>query len=636
VALLNLSLLGSPQVSLDGRVIQGFAYDKVQALLVYLVVESQHVHDRSALAALLWPEQSETVGRDNLRQTLSMLRRALGGPGHDCPFLLTTRETLQFNCSSDYVCDVAEFLTRLWACAHHRHDDLQNRICPVCTRELSAAADLYRGDFLAQFHVRGGVAFDEWVTLQREKFHLAAVESLEQLTRYHASSHNYAAACGYARRQLELDPWREDTYRLLIEMLWHNGERAAALAQYERCCQVLAAEFGVEPSEETVQLVACIRAGGKGEPAAMESPDSARGITLLAPAGEIQQGARPRTNLPSPPTPLVGRNPELAATRALLHQDALHLITITGAPGIGKTRFALELASEILGEFADGVFFVPLAEVRDPELLPSALAAELRIREMPGQSLLQTLKDHLHSRQVLLLFDNFEQITPAAGMLAELLASAPRLKVLVTSRALLQLRGEKSVRLLPLALPDPRVALSTEELLQVASVALFVARAQDAQRDFELMPTDAPVVAAICRRLEGVPLAIELAASRMRILSPQVLLKRMDDRLTWLGGGPQDLPVRQRTLRQLLDWSFDLLTSGEQRLLRQLVMHTGGCSYETALESCRNAENEESELLEQLTALVDKSLVYRESRGGEVNFTVLGMIREYTMEKILL
>lgn len=340
-------------------------------------------------------------------------------------------------------------------------------------------------------------------------------------------------------------------------------------------------------------------------------------------------------NLPAQPTPLVGREREVAEVCALLGRPELRLLTLTGPGGTGKTRLGLQAAAELLEAFDDGVYFVPLAPVSDAGLVAESIAQAVGLRQSADQPLTESLKAALAPASMLLVLDNFEQVLAAAPLVAGLLAAAPRLKALVTSRSALHLSGEHEYQVQPLALPDSRRLPPLDRLTQYESVRLFIERAQAARSDFAVTNENAPTVAEICHRLDGLPLAIELAAARIRLLPPQAMLARLDSRLRLLTGGPRDLPARQRTLRGTIDWSYGLLDSGEQQLFARLAVFAGGCALDAAESVCDAGGELETDVLDGLSSLVDKSLVRtREGPDGEPRFVMLETIQEYARERL--
>ena len=341
-------------------------------------------------------------------------------------------------------------------------------------------------------------------------------------------------------------------------------------------------------------------------------------------------GSHP-TNLPPRLQPLIGRDTELAALTELLARDDVSLVTLVGPGGTGKTRLALASGAELVSSFADGVFFVDLSALADPALVIGAIAQTLSLRETPGRSLADRLTDHLSSKQTLLILDNLEQVIDAATDIATLLTTAPDLKVLATSREALRITGERVVSLAPLELPSPDHH-SPQEVSRAPAVALFVERAHAVKAGFFLTPDNAADVAAVCRRLDGLPLALELAAARINLLSPSALLSRLDSGLKVLTSGRRDASARQRTLRGAIEWSYGLLTPDEQTLFRRLGVFAGGWSLDAAEQICDRGDLG-TDLLEGLASLVDKSLV-QAVEGDEERFTMLETIREFASDKL--
>jgi predicted ATPase/class 3 adenylate cyclase len=340
-------------------------------------------------------------------------------------------------------------------------------------------------------------------------------------------------------------------------------------------------------------------------------------------------------NLPAQSTALLGREDELASLREMLVVPETRLVTLTGPGGTGKTRLALQATAESLDAFPDGVWFVPLAPVSDPALVPEAIATALGVRQAPGEQALSNLTEHLRSRQTLLVLDNLEQVVDAAPMIGQLIEKAPRLVVLATSREPLRLRAEREFPIPPLPVPGERPRLSLEEALASPAVQLFVERAQTVKPEFTLNVSNVVEVVTICRRLDGLPLAIELAAARVRILPPAALLARLDRRLAILTGGARDLPARQQALRATIAWSHDLLDPPEQMLFARLGVFAGGFSFEAAEAICSAAGGLEIDLFEGIASLVQKSLLRQEeSPGGENRFTMLQTILEFAQERL--
>jgi predicted ATPase len=342
-----------------------------------------------------------------------------------------------------------------------------------------------------------------------------------------------------------------------------------------------------------------------------------------------------RNNLPLQPTLLVGREKEVADLCDLLLSDETSLLTLTGPGGIGKTRLALQAAADLLDDFPDGTFFVALASLTEAERFFSAVAVTLGVKETGERPLVETLKDYLGERHLLLLLDNFEQVLGAAPAVTELLGAAPGLKVLVTSRAPLGLYGEHEYAVPPLSVPDVKHLPDLKTLSQYEAVRLFIERAKSAKADFEVTDESAPAVAEICVRLDGLPLAIELAAARIKMLPPNELLHRLTSRLKLLTGGARDLPERQRTLRATIEWSFALLEEGEQLLFARLAVFSGGRTLE-AIEAICDAEGDlPMGAFDGVSSLLDKSLLRQEEGpGGEPRFVMLETIHEFAREKL--
>jgi predicted ATPase/class 3 adenylate cyclase len=453
------------------------------------------------------------------------------------------------------------------------------------------------------------------------------------------------------QRRLLPSEWEEGG-PLFVRMALHTGAAQERDGDYfgppvNRVARLLSAAHGGQvllslPAQELVrdQLPGGTTLRDLGEHRLKDLFRPERIFQLLAP--ELPSEFPPlrtleayRNNLPLQPTPLIGREKEVAEVLDFLRRDETRLLTLTGPGGIGKTRLALQAAADLLEDFPDGTFFVPLATVTETELLLPAVAEALGVRETGEQLLHESLKDYLSERRLLLVLDNFEQVLGAAPAVTELLAAAPGLKVLATSRAPLELYGEHEFPVPPLALPDLEHPPSLERLTQYEAVGLFVERARAVKPDFKVTNESAPAVAEICVRLDGLPLAIELAAARIKMLPPKAMLQRLSSRLKLLTGGARDLPERQRTLRAAIEWSFALLDEGERLLFGRLAVFSGGRTLEAIEAVCDTRGDLPIGAFEGVSSLLDKSLLRQEEGPeGEPRFVMLETVHEFAREKL--
>jgi predicted ATPase/DNA-binding SARP family transcriptional activator len=598
LARLLINLLGAFQVTLDGESSPGFEYDKVRALLAYLAVEAGRPHRREALAGLLWPDQPETTARTSLRTALSKLRQATGDRTAEPPFLQISRNAIQFNIASDHRLDVADFAALLAECDRHRHRRLDT--CMACARRQEAAAALYRGDFLAGFSLADSVAFEAWAMSRREQWHRQALNAHYNLAIYCERRGEYTRAYQYAAQQITLEPWREEAHCQAMRALTFDGQRSAALTQYETCRDILAAELGVAPAPETAFLYERIRSGSLGD-----SPAERRIVGTV----------------PELTTSLVGRETELAELRRMLLDPTCRLLTLTGLAGMGKTRLAQEAALHMELDFPHGAAFVPLASVSSLQGAVPTVAEALDLRLQGGGSEQEQLAAFLKEKELLLVLDNFEQLLPETDLLVELMQQAPGLVLLVTSRQRLNLQAEWVFDLTGLEYP---AGSALEDLESYSAVQLFIQRARQVERDFSLSAGDALPVAHICRLCEGMPLAIELAAATVRYQScAQVAgqLQRSWQTLTTTYG---DLPERHQSIDAAFEHSWALLSTQEQGVFSRLSVFQGGFDEEAAARVALASRK-------ALHALIDKSLV---QRGGAGRFGMHPLIQQYAGQKL--
>ncbi|MHB8629104.1 MAG: AfsR/SARP family transcriptional regulator [Aggregatilineales bacterium] len=583
-------------MSLDGMLVSHFEYLKVQALLAYLAVEADHPHRRETVAEMFWPDQPDQVARTNLRQALSKLRKIIQEDSADPPHLIVTPETLQFNATSQYELDVATFSSLMVDCEKHAHQQIST--CSECAPRLLQAVMLYRGKFLEQIVVDDSPEFEEWTILKRESLQRKVLDALHDLTEYYEHQPNYDTAQRYAWRQIELDPYREEAHRQLMRVLALSGDRNAALAQYELCCQLLAKELDVEPDKETVALYEQIRNG-----------------EIAAP----RMSTKVVDSLPYQATPFVGREAELSVMTQLLVDRDTRLVTILGPGGMGKTRLALETAAAHRSEFADGVCFVPLASLTNPDLLSSAIADAVGLQFYPGDGPKQQLLNFFREKSMLVILDNFEQLLMGATLVADILGMASGVKVVVTSRERLNLQEETLVRIEGMDVPASE---TSEGAAEYGAVRLFLQSARRVQPSFALITEHLPYVVSICRQVEGMPLGILLAAAWVDHISLAEISREIEHSLDFLETEQRDVPKRQRSIRAAFDSSWKMLN--EQVVFSQLAIFRGGFSREAA-QAVAGAT------LKTLVALTNKSFIRRDPNG---RYTIHELMRQYAESKL--
>lgn len=591
----RLYLLGAFRLEIGKQPIR-LPTRKVESLLAFLALSPQP-HTREKLAALLWGDFTDEQARHSLRTALATLRKELRGD-----ILLADRETVQLNPGCSLWVDAIAFQQS-------------------ATDDPQSAIGLYQGDLLTDF-------YDDWILQERERLRLLYIATLLRLAQQARSHSEYARAIEFAQKVLAADPADEKAYQHIIFCHAVMGDRIGALKQYDECEKKLRDELGVEPSRETIALRDRIErelTGGKSREALF-------------------------TNVPVPLTSFVGRQLVMAEVKRLL--ETTRLLTLTGAGGCGKTRLAIQIATDLAhaNRFKNGVWWVDLAALSDPALVPQTVAGVFDLRESPQAPLIAILISYFRAKELLLVLDNCEHLVEACARLTETLLSAcPQLRILMTSREALGLSGETTFYVPSLSVPDPSHLPPTENLQDYEAVRLFVERGVAAWPGFALSPGNALPVVQVCHRLDGIPLAIELAAARVRAMSVEQIATRLDDRFRLLTGGSRTALPRHQTLRALIDWSYGLLSEPERVLLSRLSVFAGGWTLEAAEAVCaddgsspdsapiRNAQSEirNAEVLDLLIHLVDKSLVVMDEHRGDTRYRLLETIRQYARDRLL-
>lgn len=576
--MLEIRTLGDLSLRVNGEVLKDMGSRKAEALLVYLAVEGRK-QNRNVLATLFWPESNQEHALTSLRVVLSILRKNLGA------YLEISRETVGIKPDNKTYLDLS---------------DLEGKLAKGQT---NAALEIYQGDFLQGFHVHDSAEFEDWLRGEQERVRRSVASALHLSVSDAISSGDYPKGRSYVQRLLQIDPLDERAHQQFMLLLALDDRRSAALAQYQKCRAILQEELGVKPSEETQELFEKISQGET--------------LTNLKPA--IADN-----NLPTPQTSFIGRETELIEIRNRIHDPDCRLLTLVGPGGSGKTRLALKAATNALRSFTDGIYYVPLESINSADYLVPAIANALKFDIDTLVSQLDPkiqLFDYLRNRSILLFMDGFEHLVDEAGLLSEMLDYAPKVKVIVTSRQRLNLRGEWTLFVEGLPVPqDPKDAT-----LDISdAVRLFNQRAQQAKSDFQLTGVDYEHANHICQLVEGMPLGIELAATWTPVLSPQEITEEVEKSLDFLATETRDIPEKHRSLRAVFDSSWSLLTEEQQETVSKLSIFKGGFDRKAALEIVKAS-------LPQLSTLLDKSLLRRDGSGY---FTMHALLQQFAAERL--
>jgi predicted ATPase/DNA-binding SARP family transcriptional activator len=600
---LAFHFLGPPQLILENELVN-VNRRSIVALLAYLAVndsgQAKRTYTREALSTLLWPDYDQVRAFTNLRHTLWEIQKYFGSG-----WLIANRETISLQADANVWVDVQRFESLLFE--SRLQSDVSLRI-PL----LAECVKLYRHHFLAGFTVKNAPTFDEWSLAKAGDLRNTHTEALTLLAEDYCLLGDAASALQYARRLVTLDPLNESAHRLLMQVYSQVGQHNAALKQYQTFEETLRKEMGLDPQPETRALYKQIR---KGEVKHFQ-------------IGMRKETITPRNNLPHRLTTFIGRGHEQTEIIQLIAKN--RLVTLLGAGGVGKSRLALQVGEKSLSNFPDGVWLVELASLNDPILVAQAVCAALEISQQAGAPALKTLTDYLSLKSALLILDNCEHLINACAKLAEtLLLACPDLRILATSREALGIDGERRYVAPSLSLPKLHGELNV--IVEAEAVKLFVERAMTVIPNFQISETNAPIIALICKRLDGIALAIELAAARARLMKLEQIVERLDDAFQLLTGGSRTALPRHQTLRGTLDWSYSMLSEKEKILLRRLSIFMGGWSLNIAEEVCGNRDT-----LELMTQLVDKSLVFvNQENGADLRYSLHETIRQYAREKLI-
>lgn len=578
---LQISLLGGVTILRGGTAVSGFVSRKVEALFIYLACNPRP-HQRDTLAALLWPDNDQNRALANLSVALTSLRKSLDA------YILTERHTVAFAPDADFGLDTAVFQQAIRQQVNEGQKK-RGKLNRVRVAQLVTAVSLYKGDFLAGFNIRKAPEFEAWTLLEQERLRQMYLTALADLIIHYQEQGQFGEAIQYAQKLLAIDPLQEEIQRQLMALFTLNNQKTAALAQYEQFVQILDAELGVEPDEETTALYQQIVAGGWGaeeQRSRGENDNSAHLPTSSSPYPLIPSS--PRHNLPTATTTFIGREAELAQIEEWLLDVNGRLLTITGPGGMGKTRLAQEAARAQIGTFADGVWAISLVAYNQFAEVVTAVAETIDFASSGKENPAQQLVKHLKNREMLLVLDNLEHLLSSEllGWITQLITNAPDIRLIVTSRERLRLQAETTLDLQGLPFPEASFQSSVfsesaptpnpqSPIPSFPAIQLFTNRAQRVQADFKVDRQETAVV-VLCQLVGGLPLALELAATWTRVLTVSEIVTEIQRGLETLTTNLHDIPDRHRSLHTVIATSWQMLSPDEQMLFRKLAVFRGG------------------------------------------------------------
>lgn len=603
---LNLFLFGAPRLASENQTVP-VGRRKMLALLAYLAM-TQQTQSRDMLHALLWPEYDTVSGRSSLRRELTRLRKLLGKES-----IVADRHKIALQITPKLAIDVVKFRTPLKIA--HQH---QAHLCNDCLEGFKTAVSAYTAEFMAGFSLADAPEFNDWLFYERQSLQNELATMLQALIRHYEPHEDGKVAIQYAQHWLRLDPLNEAAHRQLMRLFANNNQRNAALQQYDRCVALLRQELDVEPEEETTALWESIRQGEGYAKRPQPTDELAPASTQTAPKED--EDAHVPNNLPLESTPFIGRQQEQTNLYQLLLQRETRFVTITGAGGMGKTRLALAVAKQFATPqadhpFPDGIFFVELAALQTAALIPTTIASAVGVRIDSGE---QQLYDYLANKQMLLVLDNFEHLLDGSAVLQQLLLKTKQITILATSRERLRLRDEQLFPIVGLDTPTSAHPLSTAS-------ELFLRSAQRVDPAFDPSENDWASIVTICQLVAGMPLALELAASWIDMLTPVDIAGEIARNLDFLASELIDIPERHRSVRAAIDTSWQYLSAEQKRQFAQLSVFHGGFSREAA-------EKIVGVSLRALSHFVNKSFLG--FQRASKRYTIHEMLRQFSAEKL--